>query len=874
MSTQPKGNQTFFRRPLGRLVTILVSLTVISCAQSSDTPSRSPGADNHARAQAPLRRVFNPSGPNKPIARRDATCNGIDDDGDGRIDEDYVPRAINCGVGACNRTGKRVCIRGRLFNRCFPGSPSDEICDSIDNDCNGAVDDSLMCIEIADRPTLDEASMNDRWLGRLSGGNHNSVCPVPLGGSWIGTRLFQPIPRAACAGDDCPDLPDHDGTPFCLYIWTRTDRAPRDTDLVLLPYDRYDDRSPAEWLERDLHVVAPLVPFNDLANIARSALHTAFLAQAEKLGTFLQLESDTGATLPQSVRVALVDSSIELLDPSHVIVHDAGGRPGKGHLDHGRGMGELIEQLGCTVGSPGCGAGLRGSDRGIDIANHPALILTGFDTATGFDSRNGAEGGSYGSLADLAVQISDAVFSWELLGQTSPLIINLSLGWDGEYYESPSCSGVYGCTTRLTGVDLVREAIEHAVCKGALVIAAAGNRTDGSDPSQGPSYPAAWETESAAEVCKSRLGATDEEINAVLGEATYRPLVYAVGGVDGRDLALDNARPDGRPRLAAPGFQWAVPAHPGLMDTFTGSSVAAAVTTAAAAAIWRYRPDLGPSEVMEFVYDAGERLDGGDGTSEQADFCVGGAACDTIRRVSVCRAVRKAIFDGCTLPTPTIQAGADSCPASDSDAAYDCNRILAYTGSNATWDGAEALWTGTITGRGANGFVEADGSGIEQSVDGCNEQPIYTHDGFLPDRPCPTQQFYNGNLLPWRVSPFPGRVSPFPGKDGCEVCAVRVESSSGSLVAHLYISMTVEVMKLQDVSLHYGDGQRADLTSLLDDDDVPADGFVELKSGELYKMTDIKLDLSDIDDFKTAKLVYTVAGEPYSGSAPLLVLKD
>ena len=51
---------------------------------------------------------------------------------------------ISCGVGACERTVDR-CING-IEQACFPGSPSPvEICDLIDNNCNGQSDEGNAC---------------------------------------------------------------------------------------------------------------------------------------------------------------------------------------------------------------------------------------------------------------------------------------------------------------------------------------------------------------------------------------------------------------------------------------------------------------------------------------------------------------------------------------------------------------------------------------------------------------------------------------------------------------------------------------------------------------------------------------------------------
>lgn len=64
------------------------------------------------------------------------TCNGIDDDCDIGVDEDLG--TISCGVGACVATVD-ACINGQT-STCVPGIPSGELCDGVDNDCNGTVD--------------------------------------------------------------------------------------------------------------------------------------------------------------------------------------------------------------------------------------------------------------------------------------------------------------------------------------------------------------------------------------------------------------------------------------------------------------------------------------------------------------------------------------------------------------------------------------------------------------------------------------------------------------------------------------------------------------------------------------------------------------
>ncbi len=81
-----------------------------------------------------------------PIASDDTTCNNIDDDCDGQVDEDYEPAATKCGLGACASSGSTSCSQGKVVDSCKPNaqaSDTDTSCDNIDDDCNGKVDDAF-----------------------------------------------------------------------------------------------------------------------------------------------------------------------------------------------------------------------------------------------------------------------------------------------------------------------------------------------------------------------------------------------------------------------------------------------------------------------------------------------------------------------------------------------------------------------------------------------------------------------------------------------------------------------------------------------------------------------------------------------------------
>jgi type VI secretion system Hcp family effector len=99
-------------------------------------------------------------------------CDYKDNDCNGQTDEDYIALGEECvvGVGECERSGVMICSADNMSIECgaVPGIDSQEICDGLDNDCDGAVDEDFVVGDLAGRSKSGKIQLTWTHVGAAS----------------------------------------------------------------------------------------------------------------------------------------------------------------------------------------------------------------------------------------------------------------------------------------------------------------------------------------------------------------------------------------------------------------------------------------------------------------------------------------------------------------------------------------------------------------------------------------------------------------------------------------------------------------------------------------------------------------------------------
>jgi len=357
--------------------------------------------------------------------------------------------------------------------------------------------------------------------------------------------------------------------------------------------------------QKDCFVITSLA--STIAPDVTSTLHKQLMVQSGKI----DLPPIKNELYP--VRMAILDTlPTREYSPSNAPTRSS----------HGVSLATIAENLLCDDSSDSCYA---------HLTSRLALAYSSDKRDKDYSVyRDDIRGGFFGSLTDLASAIRNETIAWKSYEPRSRLVLNLSLGWNSLIWSGAGTQP----ETYLAGVKGVYSAIEDAVCHGALVIAAAGNKGNSKVEDQHPMLPAAWQDipSPSDKRCNYLL---DKQFEGNNGKGS---MVYGVSAIDSVGRSLTNTRSNAKSRFSAYGDHAIVETSGALNNTvLTGSSVSTLLVSSIASMVWAHRPELTSSEIMELIYKSGDNL------GIPADFYGNASGTDILmHRASMCSALKYA----------------------------------------------------------------------------------------------------------------------------------------------------------------------------------------------------------------------------------------
>ena len=417
----------------------------------------------------------------------------------------------------------------------------------------------------------------------------DDACPASTG--WNASPLYRAGEVQKLLGKDN----DKDKTlpkaleRFCLYTWSgggSPSSAP-----IFTPADN------VVRVDADLELVVPQLSGARLADDPglQSALREAFLGALGALPD-ATMDPSLHASVEGPARIAVIDTA----DFADAGATTSGAAP---HLRHGLAVAEIAREVRCPKGQVECREKLFHAQAFPYSAASPLPQ---------------AGGGPLGSLGSLAQAIGEALVRWQSGDmRTSPLVLNLSLGWDPRFGADLTAPGQETKHVNLltspsasvpATVQAVHAILAYASCLDVLTIAASGNRSGDPCQEHGGLAPAIWERYPAIDpaVCSTLFGTLPAPQAGDPNVLAQSPsLLYAAGGVDERGAPIALTRAESLPRRLLPADHALVGDGPTLTGSWTGTSVAAASLSAISALLWTKHRVLQSHQVMAIIEQSG-----------------------------------------------------------------------------------------------------------------------------------------------------------------------------------------------------------------------------------------------------------------------------